>query len=84
MEANSNDDILNSWLKTNFIDLNNVDTSEISKLNPDSILRESQKLVSDAVKNKTLEKYAPNQELKENNSKNEKLTEYRRNKWNPL
>ena len=74
MEANSNDDILNSLLQTNFIDLNNVDTSEISKLNPDSILRESQKLVSDAVKNNTLEKYAPNQELKENNSTNEKLT----------
>ena len=67
METNDDEqDLLNSLLKTNYIDLNNVDTSEVSQLNTDDILRESQRLVSDAVKNKTIKEYDPNQELKGN------------------
>ena len=67
MEKNNNneEDILNSLLKTKFIDLNNVDTREISQLKTEDIIRESQKLVNKAVKNKTIKEYEPNKELKE-------------------
>ena len=71
-DNNNEQEILNSILKTNFIDLDNVEAKDISNLNTDDILRESQRLVDDAVKNKTIKEYEPNQELNENELSNKK------------
>ena len=42
METNNNkeEDILNSLLKTNYIDLSNVETNNLTQLNTDDILKE--------------------------------------------
>ena len=55
METNkNNEDLLNSLLNTNYIDLGNVKSNNLNQLSTDDILRESQKLVNDAIKNKTI------------------------------
>ena len=74
METNNNkeEDILNSLLKTNYIDLSNVETNNLTQLNTDDILKESQRLVNDAVKSKTIEEYAPNNESEEKEVKEQK------------
>ena len=64
MDANL-DDILKSTLK----DLKNIDNIDNSQFNLDDILQDTQKIVNDAVKNKTIEELNTNEE--------EKIIEYR-------
>ena len=61
---NEQDDLLNSLLKNEYIDLSKVDMNDMTQLNTDDILRESQRLVNDAVRNKTIKEYEPDSESK--------------------
>ena len=73
METNdNNEDILNSLLSTNYIDLANVETTNLNQLSTDDILKETQTLINDAIKNKTIEEYTPTGESKENEEKEKK------------
>ena len=73
METNdNNEDILNSLLNTNYIDLSNVEASNLNQLSTDDILKETQRLVNDAIKNKTIEEYTPTGESKDNEEKEKK------------
>ena len=73
METNdNNEDILNSLLNTNYIDLSNVETSNLNQLSTDDILKETQKLVNDAIKNKTIEEFTPTGESKDKEEKEKK------------
>ena len=66
METSSNDepDIINSLLKTNYIDTENVDSNDISQFNLDDILQQTEKIIDDAVKNKTIESINTNEDSK--------------------
>ena len=70
----TNEDYLNSILKSSLNDLENIENIDTSKLSLEDALQDTQKLVNDAIKNKTLKEISPNQELEGNNSTN-KTTE---------
>ena len=67
METSNNDesDLINSLLKTNYIDSENVEASDIANFNLDDILQQTEKIINDAVKNKTIEAFNPNEDSKE-------------------
>ena len=59
-------DLINSILENkDFLDLNNEEAGDLSKYNTDDILKETEKLINEAVKSKTISEYNPKQDSKE-------------------
>ena len=76
METSENtEDILNSLINTNYIDLGNVEATNLNELSTDDILKETQKLVNDAIKNKTIEEFIPSGDTKDSNALKEEKEE---------
>ena len=66
----TNEDYLNSILKSSLNDLENIENIDISKLSLEDALQDTQKLVNNAIRNKKLKENTPKQESKESNSTN--------------
>ena len=69
----NNEDYLNSILKSSLSDLENMEKIDISKLSVEDALQDTQKLVNDAIRNKTLKELSSN-EIDSNNKSSEPST----------
>ena len=73
METNLNSqDILNSIIKSN---LNSEETIDLTDVNLDDILQQTQKLVNDAISNKTIDEIVPNKPTNEFDLRNKRNEE---------
>ena len=65
-------DILNSIIKSN---LNSEETIDLTNVNLDDILQQTQKLVNDAITNKTIDEITPNKPINEFDLRNKQNEE---------